>query len=169
MLLVGGPDHPLLSHFYTIMNTFESNISANSPQLHFAAHSIVLSALPNITTLQLKAVLSDALKSARMVHNNQIISLTLTLMQDKFFRGGVQSAQAISCAKAAAHQVRQKWGQPLWMGIAESMQLESMRLQQDPLDPKEYELKRQDVIQKQVDLQRAWRNVPEMVRNSMTG
>jgi len=78
-------------------------------------------------------------------------------MQDKFFRGGVQDVQAVKCAKAAAHQVKTRWGSPLWTAVSGMLEVESLLLQQDPN-------KQEEIERKSSDVQKAWAAVPHDVK-----
>ncbi|KAK5945381.1 hypothetical protein PMZ80_002586 [Knufia obscura] len=159
-LIIHSPSHPQHQHLRSLTDTIATHVTSSSPPLISAAYSLLLSAAPDTTMLQMKQLLNAALNSAKQVANNQIISLTLTLMQDKFFRGGVQDVQAVKCAKAAAHQVKSRWGSPLWTAVSGMLEVESLLLQQDPS-------KQEEVERKKMDVQKAWSAVPQDVKRSM--
>lgn len=116
----------------------------------------------------MKQLLNTSLVAAREMANNQIISLTLTLMQDRFFRGGVQHAQAVKCAKAAMHQVKTRWGSPLWMAVAGMMEVESLILQADPATAEEFAVKRADISKKKEEFVGVWKRLPENIKSAMS-
>jgi len=159
-LIIRSPSHPEHQHLRSLMDMIATHVTSSSPPVVSAAYSLLISATPNTTMLQMKQLLNSALNSAKQVSNNQIISLTLTLMQDKFFRGGVQDVQAVKCAKAAAHQVKSRWGSPLWIAVSGMLEVESLVLQQDPS-------KQGEIERKSVDVQKAWAAVPQDVKKSM--
>jgi len=159
-LILRSPSHPQHGRLQSLMDAIATHVSSASPPLISAAYSLLSSTAPDTTTIRMKELLGSALNIARQIGNNQIISLTLIFMQHKFFRGGVQTEQAVKCAKAAAHQVRSRWGSPLWMAVSGMLEIESLVLQQDVS-------KQEEIGRRRIDVQRAWAAVPEDVKQAM--
>lgn len=159
-LILRSTLHPQHQRLQSLMVAISTHVSSASSPLISAAYSLLSCTAPNTTTIQTKQLLNSALNIAKQMGNNQIISLTLTFMQDKFFRGGVQNVQAVKCAKAAAHQVRTRWGSPLWMAVSGMLEVESLVLQQDVS-------KQEEIERRKMDVQKAWATVPEDVKQAI--
>lgn len=162
--------HPQHSSLRSIIDNLSSHFATPTalpiPPVITATHSLLLSTLPGTPVLQTKQLLGNALQAAKQISNNQIIALTLTLMQDKFFRGGVQDAQAVKCAKAASHQVKTRWWNRLWAAVAGELEVESLVLQgmQNGL---EAGVRGEEVQRKKGEVVAAWEGVPERVKVGM--
>lgn len=170
------PSHPQHGRLDRLLNLLtphfpNTSIQAGSPSAKMTntnptsthpllapTHSLLLATLPNTTILQTKSLLAAALQNARSVSNVQVMSLCLTLMYDRFFRGGIQDVQAVKCAQAASHHVRAKLGSPLWGVMTGILQAESMQLVGD--DANVIREKREAVGQ-------LWENVPEGVKRAV--
>lgn len=171
------PSHPQHAHLDRLLNLLANHFPNNSARpgtsdpptttgpststahpLLSPIHSLLLSTLPNTTILQTKSLLAAALNSARRVNNVQVMSLCLTLMYDRFFRGGIQDVQAVKCAKAAGHHVRTKLGSPLWGVMSGILEAESMELVGEDVEA---------VRAKREALGTFWGNVPEGVRRAV--
>lgn len=156
--IVRSPDHP---HHYMLRSILDSIGPAATGSLNpmvNAAYTLVVSTVPGTQILRTKELLKASLDTAKAIANHQIIGLALTFMQDKFFRGGVQTPQAVKCAKAAAHSVKTRWGNPLWMTVSSMFEQESLVLiggQDDEAKKKENEAAE------------AVKHVPEGVRSAL--
>lgn len=160
--IIKEPTHPQNQHFQPLFDTITSHISPSSPKTMSSIYNILVTALPNSTMLQSKQLLSGVMTIAREMRDQQLTTLTLTLIQEKFFRGGVQHSQAIKSARAAAHQVKTKWGNPLWAVIASTMDVESMVLQQDSE-------RREEILGRVEEVKKTWSLVPTQVREALQG
>lgn len=174
-LIIRVPSHPQHNHLDRLLNQLSAYfpntnaqpgtprpaISSNTPPVHpflSPTHSLLLATLPNTTILQTKTLLAAALQSARRVSSLQVMSLCLTLMYDRFFRGGIQDVQAVKCAKAADHHVRTKVGSPLWGVMTGILEAESMELVGESAD----------VVRDKRDMvAKVWESVPEGVRKAI--
>lgn len=169
------PSHPQHNHLDRLLNLLSAHFPSTNAQpgtanvtttgatttthpLLTPTHSLLLSTLPNTTILQTKSLLAAALHSARRVSFVQVMSICLTLMYDRFFRGGIQDVQAAKCAKAADHHVRTKLGSPLWGVMTGILEAESMELGGEDVDI---------VRAKRETIGKLWENVPEAVKKSV--
>lgn len=158
--IIKDSTHPQNHRFQGLLDTIAPHMSPTTPKAISSVYNILMTALPGSTMLQSKQLLSGVMAVAKEIRDQQLTTLTLTLIQEKFFRGGVQHTQAIKSARAAAHQVKTKWGNPLWAVIASTMDVESMVLQQDS--------ERREEIQSRVEeVQKAWSLVPQQVREAL--
>jgi hypothetical protein len=144
ILIIHPPSHPshqLLQPLLAKITPFLQNNTTTSPQLQ-SAHSLIVSILTGLSfnegsadpfsetstpILRTKQHLGAALATARQVGNAQIISLSLALMTDKFFRG-VVGDQAEKSARASSAMAR-KSGNMLWTSVCDGMLAESLAIQ----------------------------------------
>lgn len=157
--IIRSPDHPLHQQLRSVLDSIGPAATNCHNPLVNAAYTLLYSTIPGNQILRTKELLRVSLDTAKTISNHQIMGLTLTLMQDKFFRGGVQTAQAVKCAKAAAHQVKTRWGNPLWVAVSSMFEVESLMLVGG---------QEEDVRRKQEDVDRAIEVVPENVRRNLT-
>lgn len=168
--LPSHPQHHLLDRLLNLLAPYFPNgtvrpdaASTGTANVHpvlSPTHSLLLATLPNTKILQTKSLLAAALNSARRISDVQVMSLCLTLMYDRFFRGGVQDAQAVKCAKAASHHVRTKLGNPLWAVMSGILEAESMELVGEASE---------SVQDKRAAVGKLWENVPEGVKRVVEG
>jgi hypothetical protein len=135
------PSHHQLQPLLAKITPFLLNNAGCRPLLQ-SAHSLVISILTGLSSnegnapslsetstpiLRTKQHLGAALATARQIGNAQIISLSLALMTDKFFRG-VVGDQAEKSAKASSAMAR-KSGSMLWTSVCDEMLAESLAIQ----------------------------------------
>jgi hypothetical protein len=138
---ISHPSHHLLQSLRAKITPFLQNNTGRSPLLQ-SAHSLVASILSSLSSnegnatplsetstpiLRTKQHLGAALATARQIGNAQIISLSLALMTDKFFRG-VVGDQAEKSARASSAMAR-KSGNMLWTSVCNEMLAESLMIQ----------------------------------------
>ncbi|KAJ9663548.1 hypothetical protein H2198_000814 [Neophaeococcomyces mojaviensis] len=156
--IIRSTDHPQHHLLRPVLDSIGPAATNSHSPLINAAYTLLYSTIPGTQILRTKELLRVSLDTAKKISNHQIMGLTLTLMQDKFFRGGVQTAQAVKCAKAAAHQVKTRWGNPLWVAVSSMFEVESLMLVGG---------QEQDVQRKQEDADRALEVVPEGIRKAL--
>jgi tetratricopeptide (TPR) repeat protein len=144
ILIIHPPSHPshhLLQPLLAKITPFLQNNTSSSHLLQ-SAHSLIVSILTGLSSnegsaapfsdtstpiLRTKQHLGAALATARQIGNAQIISLSLALMTDKFFRG-VVGDQAEKSARASSAMAR-KSGNMLWTSVCDGMLAESLAIQ----------------------------------------
>ena len=144
ILIIHPPSHPshhLLQTLLAEITPFLQKNTSSSPLLQ-SAHSLIVSILTGLSSnegsvdpfsetstpiLRTKQHLGAALATARQIGNAQIISLSLALMTDKFFRG-VVGDQAEKSARASSAMAR-KSGNMLWTSVCDGMLAESLAIQ----------------------------------------
>lgn len=144
ILIIHPPSHPshhLLQPLMAKITPFLQNNTSSSPLLQ-SAHSLIVSILTSLSSsegsadsfsetstpiLRTKQHLGAALATAQQIGNTQIISLSLALMTDKFFRG-VVGDQAEKSARASSATAR-KSGNVLWTSVCDGMLAESLAIQ----------------------------------------
>ena len=125
LLIINHSSHPLHSHRSTILEQVtpliplsgNAHISASFKLIHShitSSHKIVLSKDQLVKTLNL----------AKSIANMQITAMTLTVMQQSFFRG-VTDEHANKCVKAAVVNTKQ-WGNGTWAVLAQGVEAESL-------------------------------------------
>ncbi|KAK5076676.1 hypothetical protein LTS08_005847 [Lithohypha guttulata] len=170
--IIRSLSHPQHHHLQTLFATISSHMTPNSPANIRSAYNVLLAAMPaDSTTLQVKSVLSTAMYLGRDTKNHQISSIALALIQDRFFRGGVQDKQAAKSARTAAYMVRDKWQNALWWAICGNMEVESLLLQVQsqglPKGTPEHAKAWDEIRAKREEVQRAWQRVPPRVQQEM--
>jgi hypothetical protein len=148
ILIIHLPSHPshhllqpLLAKITPFLQNNNTTTTTSSPLLQ-SAHSLIVSILTGLSPnegssdpfsetstpiLRTKQYLGAALATARKIGNAQIISLSLAMMTDKFFRG-VVGDQAEKSARASSAMAR-KSGNTLWTSVCDGMLANSLTIQ----------------------------------------
>lgn len=144
IMIVHSPKHAshhLLQPLLAEISPYFQKSNTSSPLLQ-SAHSLVASILTGLAPgegrsgpftetstpiLRTKKYLGAALTTARSIGAAQIVSLSLALMTDKFFRG-VVGDQAEKSARASAAMAK-KSGNKLWTSVCDGMLAETLTMQ----------------------------------------
>lgn len=171
--IIRDPTHPQHMHLQSLVNNISAYMTTTSPAKVRSSYNVLMSVLPtDTTTLQTKQLLSTAMYIGRDTKNHQITSVALAMIQDRFFRGGVQDATAVKSARATMLTIRDKWQNVLWWAVAGNMELESILLQiRKGNGPQkgtpEYEERMKEVKTKYKEIHAAWAKVPDKVKDVM--
>lgn len=158
-LITHNPLHPHHRYYGSILHLLPQYFSSMPHNKYLAGcFDLIKSCAPNVSILNSKNLTNHVLEAGKAVINQQLISLALALIQERYFRGGIQDKQAVSCAKAASHQVRTRVGSDLWTAVTSQMGMESAVLSGNDAE----------AVQSARDIRdRAWRNVPQQVKVGM--
>lgn len=171
--IIRDPDHPQHQRLQSLVNNVSAYMTPNAAPKVRSSYNVLMAAMPtDSTTLQAKQLLSTAMYIGRDTKIHQITSVALSMIQDRFFRGGVQDAQAVKSARAAMLTIRDKWQNVLWWAVAGNMELESLLIQlKKGNGPQkgtpEYEERKKEINTKYKEIHAAWAKVPEKVKEAM--
>lgn len=158
-LITHSPLHPNHKYYGSILGMLPQYLSTMPYNKYLdGCFDLVKSCAPNVSILSSKNLTNHALEAGKAVINQQLISLALALIQERYFRGGIQDKQAVSCARAASHQVRTRVGSDLWTAVTSEMGMESAVLSGNDMEAVQSSKQIRD---------RAWGSVPQQVKLGM--
>ncbi|KAL4877698.1 cohesin loading factor-domain-containing protein [Aspergillus karnatakaensis] len=127
VLILRDPGHPSHHHLPNLLSTLEFFCPKSPNKYIQAAYYLLCATAQTDSTLQTKQYLQQALQSATVVGNGQIICITLTFMSWKYFRG-VVGEQAEKSARAGQAQAK-KASDRLWVSVTNEVLAETLERQ----------------------------------------
>ncbi|KAL9112711.1 MAG: hypothetical protein Q9227_003014 [Pyrenula ochraceoflavens] len=127
ILIARDVNHPAHNLVEPLIGTLRPLCQESHSKLVSASFSLIEASLNSDSTLKTKQFFGIALNVAKMICNNQVTCITLSLMSNKFFKG-VVGDQAEKSARAG-QAVAKKSGNPLWISVTDGMLAETLEKQ----------------------------------------